>query len=457
MHDASTAPAPLNASFPGPATSTESWAQRTGSNRTPSSNGDPLTRLIAAVIGLGTAWSLYPRGGVTFGNGVVLVLAPVVLSAAWRWKRSRIWLCLLAVWFMAAVFTEVFTHDSARHAVFALSRPSTVALNFCAALWALQQGATVARTYIVTLMIGLTAAIALYPSTNITLDVWKYGYGPVVSLAAVLVAAVVLNRGRRLMATVIVLVVALISLAGGFRSEFLVTSIAAAVCLLAGGRGSDMTWGRYLLIGGALAATTAAVYAGYGHFAADGQLGRGQQTRWVKQNQAEGGLLFGARPEIIASAMVIADPSVVGRGVSPQVSQQTRSEFLGKLQSLHIEVRENFEHYYFSRGLYLHSILFQQWAETGILALPGLLFPVLVLLVALMAAVRAGSGPATMVFCFLLCQLLWDTLFSPWPRLQSVYLGTVTAAAIVYLTHNARSGRRATVLGGGSSGKAGLT
>jgi hypothetical protein len=388
---------------------------------------------VAVVGGLGTAWSLYPRGGVTLGDVILLAVAPVLLSAAWRWKHARTWLWFLALWWLATAFTELVTHDTVHHVVYALCRPLTVALSFCGALWALQHRTVVARAYIVALLAGSMGAVSLYPSVNMRVDPWKYGYGPVVSLGVILLSAVLLSRGRRLQAMLLVVAVSLVSLVLGFRSEFIITALAASVGLLTAGRGPGPAWRRYLLTGGALCALTAVVYIGYGQFASSGELGPQQQMRWERQSRVEGGLLIGARPEIIASTTVIADWSPVGRGVSPQVDAETRTAFLQRVHALGIKLHEGFDYYYFSRGLYLHSVLFQLWAEAGILVLPGLLFPVLVVLSALLAAIRAGSGPGTMVFGFLFSHLAWDTLFSPWPRLHAVYLGTAAAAAVLYL------------------------
>jgi hypothetical protein len=388
---------------------------------------------VALVSGLGTALSVYPRGGLTFGDAILLAVAPVVLTAAWRWKHARTWLWFLALWWLATAATELLTHDTARHAVYALCRPLTVALSFCGALWALQHRTAVARAYIAALVAGSLVAALLYPSSNMGMDPWKYGYGPVVSLAVILLSAVLLSRGRRLPATLLATAVALVSLGLGFRSEFIITALATSVGLLTAGRGPGLAWRRYLLTGGSLCALTAVIYIGYGHLASGGQLGPQQQMRWERQSRVEGGLLMGARPEIIASTTVIADWSPVGRGVSPQVDAETRTAFLQKVHSLGIKLHQGFDYYYFSRGLYLHSVLFQLWAEAGILVLPGLLFPVLVILWALLAAIREGSGPGTLVFSFLFSQLAWDTLFSPWPRLHAVYLGTAAAAAAVYL------------------------
>ncbi|WUH89651.1 hypothetical protein OG900_05470 [Streptomyces sp. NBC_00433] len=398
-----------------------------------------LTPIAAGVLGLGTAWSLYPNGGVTMGHVAALLLGPVVLTGAWRWRQGRICLILLALWLFTAALTEIVVHDPRGHLVYALSRPVTVALSFCAGMWAFQQRDKVKTTYIVSLTVGLVGGIAFAPSAGLATDPWKYGFGPVASLGTVLVSATLQGRGRRLFSALVMTAVALLNLKLGFRSEFLVVSLAGAMGVLASRRGSGVAWRRCLLIGTSVCALAGIIYVSYGHVVESGRLGRQQQVKWDTQSRIEGGPLMGDRPEFLASGAVIEDSPWVGRGVAPQISRKTQDAFMERMQAIGITVHEGLTRYYFSRGLFLHSVLFQLWAETGILVLPGLLFPVFLVLRALLAAVRAGSGPAALVFSLAAGRLGWDLLFSPWPRLQGVYLGTAAAAAVVYLVRQRRS------------------
>ncbi|MCQ4079694.1 hypothetical protein NGB36_03545 [Streptomyces sp. RB6PN25] len=392
-----------------------------------------LTPIAAAVLGLGTAWSLYPNGGVTIGHATALAMGPVVLTATRRWKQGRMCLAFLALWLLAAALTEVIVHDPLGHMVYALCRPLTVALSFCAGMWAFQQHDKVKNTYIVSLAVGLVGGIAFVSTAGLEADPWKYGYGPVGSLGAVLLSATLQSRGKRVLAASVMLAVALLNVELGFRSEFLIDSLAGAVGVLASRGGSGTAWKRCMLIGASICALAGVIYVSYGHIASSGRLGVQQEAKWDAQSHIEGGALLGARPAFVASSAVIEDSPLAGRGVAPQVSRETQAAFMEKMDAIGVTVHEGLTHYYFSRGLFLHSVLFQLWAETGILVLPGLLFPVLLVLWALIAAVRAGSGPAALIFSLAVGRLGWDLLFSPWPRLQGVYLGTAAAAAVIYL------------------------
>jgi hypothetical protein len=413
----------------------EAHSHRTHPETAPQAlGGEPSALALAVAVGLGTGWSVYPHGGLTLGHLVLLALLPVIASGAWGWKRARLVLTLLALWGIAAVVTAASVHDTTHHLAFALCRPLTLALSFSGAIWAFTRGSTVLRAYTGSLVIGLAAAVALFPSPGFAKDPWKFGLGPVASLAAVLIAALLLHRYRPVPAAVLVSAAALTNLGSGFRSEFLVVSLAAATAVLAGRRGSPgSSWGRCLGVGAAMCAATAVISLGYGFLAGSGQLGADQQYKWDRQNRVAGGLLIGGRAEVVGSAVVIRQSVIIGRGISPQVSLRMRQDFLQRLHERGVHIDQAVIHYYFGQGLYLHSTFFQMWAETGVLALPGLLLPVVLVGRALLDAARCGSGPAALVFSFLLYQLSWDLVFSPWPRLDGVTLGTAAAAAVVYL------------------------
>lgn len=414
---------------------------------------DTLTQFTAVICGLGTAWSVYPHGGGTLGHGVLLLIWPVVAGAVWRHRQARILLAFLTVWLLAAVFTEVLTGDTAHHTAYALSRPITVGLSFCGGLWLFEQrpGTRVAQIYAVSLLLGIAAAVVLYPATEFADQPWKLAFGPVVSIAAAMLSAVMLGRGARTPALLLMTAVAFVNLRLGFRSEFLNVSLATTVGVLATRRSQGQNWKRCLLVAGCLCALTTAVYTEYGQLAGSGQLGAQQQLKWDRQSQIKGGLLIGARPELLASSAVIEASPLFGRGVAPQVDSPTREAFLERLRGLGVTIHDGVPAYYFGHGLYLHSIVFQLWAETGLLVLPGLLFPIVLVLRALFTAVRAGSGAPALIFSLLLAHLGWDLLFSPWPRLEGVYLGTAAAAALVYLMRqrlpDTVSGRRTPTAG----------
>lgn len=396
-----------------------------------------LTLTTAMLLGLCNAFSFHPRGGLTVTHCLLLFGLPVFLPVAWRLRAARWVFALLLLWMCGVVITSVITEDRLFNICLALSYPFTIALSFCGAVWVFFQTSKTVRVFVVSLMIGLIAAMVLYKVPTYHVDPWKYALGPIVTTCCILLAALLLARGRSMTSVLVVSSIALYNLFAGFRSLFLVISVAFVVALLTqlvGRREGRRRWSRCVLVGIILTSCLFFFYSVYGQLAGEGALGREQQVKWSRQSDAEGGAIIGARPEITGSLALVAESPLIGRGVKPQVSAHSRSVFFkGWRASNGGPEGAHEERTYFGRGLLIHSILFQRWLETGILALPGLIFPIGLLLAATITSIGASAKASTLVFCFILCLLTWDILFSPWGRLHGLYIGTAAAAAAVYL------------------------
>ncbi|MFC6846602.1 hypothetical protein [Streptomyces caelestis] len=391
----------------------------------------------AVLLGLGNVPSFHPRGGLTLTHFIVLVGLPVFLPVAWRLRTARWLFVLLLVWALGIVITSLITGDRLFNVCLALSYPCTIALSFFGAVWAFCQGSAVARTFVCSLITGLIAANVLYKAPSYHVDPWKYALGPVITMCCILLAAALLSRGHFTVAVLVTSAICLFNLLSGFRSLFLVTCVSFLVTVLTGLTGRPpgrRRWSRCVWVGIVLSCLLVALYSVYGQLASDGTLGREQQIKWSRQADSEGGAVIGARPEIAGSLALVAESPVIGRGVKPHVSAHSRSVFFRAWRAVNGGVEGPHErYYYFGKGLLIHSILFQRWLETGILAVPGLVFPVGLLGAAVLTSISASSRSSILVFSFLLSLLLWDLLFSPWSRLHGVYFGTSAAAAAVYL------------------------
>lgn len=398
----------------------------------------------AVLLGLGNALAFHPRGGLTLTHYVLVIGLPVFLPVAWRLRTARWVFTLVLLWMSGVVITSLITGDRLFNVCLALSYPITIALSFCGAVWAFCQNSTTARAFVSSLMIGLIAANVLYKTPSYHVDPWKYALGPVVTMCCILLAAALLARGLFMLSVLATSAIAFYNLIAGFRSLFLVTSIAFLITMLtglSGRRSGRRRWVRCVWVGTVLSCLLVALYSVYGQLAGDGTLGREQQLKWSRQSDSEGGAVIGARPEIAGSLALVAESPVIGRGVKPHVSAHSRSVFFKEWRAVNGGMEgPHEEYYYFGRGLLIHSILFQRWLETGILALPGLIFPIGLVGAAALTSIGSSSRPLTLVFGFLLSLLLWDLLFSPWSRLHGVYIGTSAAAAAVYLKNRAKRG-----------------
>lgn len=389
--------------------------------------------LTAVLLGLGNAFSLHPRGGITVSHVCLVVILPIVLPVVWRLRAVRWVLALLLLWVCGVTVTSLVTGDSAFNIGLAFSYPLSIAMSFCAALWVYLQGPSAAKVFTFSLSIALLVAAALYPTDGFEVDPWKYSFGCVVTLCCILVATSLLHRCMRVLSLLLVGSIALVNLVNGFRSMFLITAVALIVTVVSGRQRERRRWSRCLLAGASLSFIAVVLPSVYGQLADRGTLGAEQQAKWNRQSRSDSGVLLGARPEFAGSIALISESPLIGRGVKPQVDMRSRQLFFTEWRKSNGGVEGlNERQVYFGRGLLVHSVLFQRWLETGILVLPGLILPIGLVLMAALNAIRAGSAPPTLVFSFMLSLLLWDLFFSPWSRLEGLFIGTAAAAAVAY-------------------------
>ncbi len=116
-------------------------------------------------------------------------------------------------------------------------------------------------------------------------------------------------------------------------------------------------------------------------------------------------------------------------GLVPDVSHKTRSEFL-VIRAPDVDFNERRENYYFGRGLICTWFFFSSGQRPASLRFPRFL-PVLLVLLALVAAVKGGSGAYALLFAFLFAQMAGPLVLSV-ARLEGLYLGTAATAAVLY-------------------------
>ncbi len=372
------------------------------------------------------------RAGLTLGHVILIALLPVTLAASWRVRATRYLFGAEALWFIAAATTDRLSGVDLHSSYLTLVRPVAIFVTYCGFLWLIRLGRAHALAAGAGFLVGVMAASATYRVGNFVLDPWKYALGDPVSLALVCAAGWALFHRRTWLAIGLGSVALMTNLLLGFRSEAGVLLVAAAVAAMAG---RPRTGGRRWLVklGASLAAVVFVGYPAYGFLASSGHLGAEQQYKWERQSQITGGALIGARPEFVAASSIIGQSPILGQGTGFSVDAGTQAHFLQRLTQLGVSVDDQDSQFFFGQGVYLHSSLFQTWAESGILSLPAMLIPLILIMRAVGAAVRRGSRPLALIFGMLAAQFTWDFLFSPWPRLGPSLLGVATAAAVAYL------------------------
>ena len=388
------------------------------------------------LIGLAFLVPVASRAGVTLAHVILVVLLPVTLAASWRLRATRFLLGAEGLWFVAAAITDhlqgVGLHDS----YLTLTRPLIIFLTYCGFVWLYQMGRRYVLAASAGFVIGVIVASASYRVGNFEIDPWKYGLGDPVSLALVICAGWALLHKHTALAFGLGSSALLANLFLGFRSELAVVLVAAAIASIGGKvRTDNRRW--IIKLGMSLLAVVVVGYPVYGFLASSGHLGAEQQYKWEGQSQVTGGAVIGARPEFVAASVIIGQSPILGQGTGFSVDLSTQARFLARLDQLGVSVSAEDSQFFFGRGVYLHSSFFQTWAESGILSLPGMLFPWLLILRATGRAVRTGSRPLALVFGVVAAQFTWDFLFSPWLRLGPSLIGVAAAAAVVYLSASA--------------------
>ena len=388
------------------------------------------------LIGITFLVPLGARAGVTLGHLVLIALLPVTVAASWQLRATRYLLGFETLWLVVAAITDhlqgVDLHDS----YLTLVRPVVIFVTYCGFVWLFRNGRRHVLAAGAGFLIGVIVASATYRVGNFEIDPWKYGLGDPVSLALVICAGLAMLHKHTVLAIGLGSSALLANLVLGFRSELAVVLVAAAIASIGGKvRTDNRRW--IIKLGMSLLAVVVVGYPVYGFLASSGHLGAEQQYKWEGQSQVTGGAVIGARPEFVAASVIIGQSPILGQGTGFSVDLSTQARFLARLDQLGVSVSAEDSQFFFGRGVYLHSSFFQTWAESGILSLPGMLFPWLVILRATGRAVRTGSRPLALVFGVVAAQFTWDFLFSPWLRLGPSLIGVAAAAAVVYLSASA--------------------
>ncbi|MEP6629671.1 MAG: O-antigen polymerase [Lapillicoccus sp.] len=253
--------------------------------------------------------------------------------------------------------------------------------------------------------LGLLAHAALAPPTP---NLWKYTLS--VPAAVLLLALAAWRRSRLLEGVALVGLIAVSALRDSRSlASMLVMALALVVWQVVRGwlrlRSTALrTMVTVALLGVATYATMQALIL-------DGYLGDAARERTLQQLDASGTLITGGRPELGASAALIArQPWGYGTGTMPSSTDLLVAK--SGMSSLNYDPNNGYvERYLFGQGYEVHSILGDLWIHFGIAgAVLGL---TLVGMIVSGAASRIAVGSASALVLYVTVQTVWDQLFSP--------------------------------------------
>lgn len=356
---------------------------------------------------------------------LLLVLLPGLLlkrGYALQARLPRTILVLGAIWFASQVLTDVFRSTPFDDWSRGWAKIGFFLMEF-GALYLLMRGSRTRMLLFATgIAVGQFLSYVIAPSEYALLEPWKFGYGPPVTLLAIVV--VNLRPVRRHVSSQVGMLVAIavVNLYMGSRSVFLLCLLVAAFVFMSRRSGivhSEYARPRRRLWPAAAVVMMVALLAaiGYGYAAEYGWLGAQATQKYAAQSGGRYGVLLGGRVGVLASSQAIVDSPVLGHGswAKDWKYQNLLDQRLAQLGYGGAP--------YLGEGvppIPAHSYLLGAWVESGVL---GAVFWAWILLITYRAA-RDSYGldePFTPLLAFAAATLVWNVLFSPFAAQERLY------------------------------------
>jgi len=352
-----------------------------------------------------------------------------------RWVKSRrenrTLALLLLGWFVAQTASNLGAGTSATRAILsALVFPGLMATG----TFVVSRLSHGSASRVGGIAAGAAASYCVFvttsPSEVFQQDPWKYGLGIPVTIMVTLAVGWLRRSGFRKLGTMVLVALAAVHLALAFRSL-------AAICLvmvgLLLGRRPDrsLTVSRMVLLAAISLLSVWIASVAVAGVTARGWLGQEQREKQVYQSHVDGGYLVAGRPEIFASAKIIASQSLLGRGTSAELSYQEQREVITELYDRGVNVSLGQQERLFGdNGVNSHSLALGSWVRGGIMAFAPWVFILAMLYRAVMRKWTSRDlliYPATM---FMAIMATWDFLFSPWAPGYEITLGIAWSLAL---------------------------
>jgi hypothetical protein len=382
-----------------------------GRESRPSLGGDVLVLAIPSLL-----FVQFSFGGRLFASDLVSLGAlPFLLLARAapriRHPFARRFLQLSSLWLFGQVITDVIRGTPLDLLLKGWSLILFTVVHF-AVMWILVR--TRRRMWLALwgTVFGLLLDYWITPSPHALGEPWKFGYGPALTLAVVLLANAISLPAVGCM--FVLLGLGMVNALEGFRSAAGVYLVACAFVFLRWFKVPDrirpITPGRAVRVFVTSCLAAAVLLSGYSALASRGVLGEQEQTKYASQTGQHGPFL-GGRPDTVFAVVAIGQSPFLGHGSWAQRTAATDEPAIRFLN------REGYSYRYpvitqESRNVIpTHSHLLGAWVMAGILGVP---FWVWLLTICFRSLAMGFTTPArTALIALFGTQLVWDCLFSP--------------------------------------------
>lgn len=410
-----TEPIPVAAVVAGPAAGAEDAVPRRRRGPAPVREWESAAVVVALILTAAVGSRLVVAAGVSVGTLLAVALAPVWLSAAAKYRWARTFLALGA---LCAVTGPVLTTlAEPAHVVDPLLlrenyvRLAELVLGAGALLWA-------------RLHLGVRWLAVAY-GTGMLIDVvqrgepsFKFGAGLAVTVIVLGWLTPGLRPGRdvwrripRTAQAIACVCLGVLFAVDNGRSAFAMLLLTAAVVLWQVRMDKRSLRRSAWVTVGAVVAAGLAAYGGARALILDGAFGTAMAQRTAAQLELSGNLLAAGRPEMGATAALIAHRPL-GFGPGVPVNSEDLAVAKHGMSLLGYDPENNYVYdYMFGRGIELHSLFGDFWAVHGPAGVLLWLFLLLLVVVALVRRTVRGMADALLVYVAILTA--WNLFFSP--------------------------------------------
>ena len=423
------------------------WLTGGTASRSRLGSSELAARLLAFVIPVMIAIEVPGLGTIYLAELCLIGILPFLLVLRGRMLQSKAVAIILAMGLLylgAQVITDVVRATPFGDYARGWSRILFLLCSFVSTYLLIGNDRARLLCYAVGLVVG--AVVHVLINNPISSIGWKFGFaGPTTTLILIGFSMVpVLHSPRSLVGPAMLIALGVFSAFMDFRSWGGVLMLSAAfisipaVLRLVGLRPKPLSYGRMMVMGAALFATSFGALKLYGYAAESGVLGEKSRQKYETQSAlGDLGILLGGRSESLVTVQAIQDSPLIGHG------SWAKDRYYAELRQLML-YRLGFANRFIEPENDLiptHSHLLGSWVEAGV---GGALFwaGILALIIRALRRLYASDDPLRPYLVFLMFLFIWDILFSPFGAQRRLTNGFLMVAVLFALKASAMNWRQ---------------
>ncbi len=409
-----------------------------------------LGNIFALLLGLSSSFSVRFVGDLPVAEVLVgAIIVPLLIIYRRRaLRKDAIPLyALMAAWLVGQILTDIYRRTPSADWVRGDAAICFFALDLALIVMLMSENQLRKILFFAGFSLGSILAFRLQPTLLAQQSPWKFGLSGGVNLLVVLISALLFNRRRYMLALVCLIGISAVNLAADYRSPvlFLLLTITLAVPVIPEQIG---TWrvlpplgSRMRLVVLASMAIVASLAAGslVQYLSSRGFLGDEAQEKNETQSHVKGGLILGARPEILVSSYAVLDSPILGHG-----SWAKDFQYVDMLNDIEFEngmdVDPDASYIEEDSGgvIPTHSHIMGSWVWAGVL---GAVFWVYILWLMIKATVLLATYRPlySPLLLYLFTSMIWDIFFSPFGTTRRIMESVLIVMALDLLAVHAQS------------------